>query len=67
MTSMSNVKEKRIERIQASRDDELLNELYEMFVSEEQEAIEFTEEQKNKIEESEKQYKKGLTKGYDNL
>ncbi|PSR03269.1 MAG: hypothetical protein BRD50_06160 [Bacteroidetes bacterium SW_11_45_7] len=64
---MSNVKEKRIERIQASRDDELLNELYEMFVSEEQEAIEFTEEQKNKIEESEKQYKKGLTKGYDNL
>lgn len=64
---MSNVKEKLIERIQASKDDELLNELYKVFVSEEQEAIQFTEEQKNKIEESEKQYKAGQTKGYNNL
>ena len=58
---MSSVKEKLIERIQASQDEELLNELYKVLVSEDQDMIQFTEEQKNKIAESDKQYKAGET------
>lgn len=58
---MNSVKEKLIAQIKANEDEALLNELYNFLISEEQQAIQFTEEQKSRISESQEQYKTGKT------
>ena len=64
---MSSVKEKLIERIKSYHDEDLLNELYKVLLSEEQEPLQFTKEQKNKIKDSEQQYQAGKTVSDDDV
>ena len=56
---MISIKEKLIERIRANNDERLLEEIYNLLEVEEQEPIVFSEELKNKINESEEAYNKG--------
>lgn len=56
---MISIKEKLIERIKANKDEALLEKIYNLLENEEREAIQFSEEQKNIINESEEAYQKG--------
>lgn len=56
---MNSIKEKLIERIKLSKDENLLNEIYNLLESTEQEPIIFSKNHINKVQESEEAYSKG--------
>lgn len=56
---MISIKEKLIERIKANKDEALLEEIYNLLENEEKECVQFSEEQKNIINESKEAYQKG--------